>query len=142
MNLTGIVAVTGKPGLYKLIGQNKSGFILESLDRQKTKTVVSIATAKMATLDDITVYGEDDELKLTDILERIKGKGQAPDPKADGKTLRDFFREVAPGHDEERVYSSDIKKIISWFNILKTLPLFEEAAAAEQSDKATPHPEE
>jgi len=126
MNLKALVSVTGKPGLFRLIGQNKGGFILETLDDQKKKSVVNLATHKMATLEDITVYGWEDELKLTDILKQIKAKGTAPDPKSDASTLRAFFREVAPGHDEERVYISDIKKIISWYHILKELPLFDE----------------
>lgn len=126
MNLRALVSVTGKPGLFKLIGQNKGGFILESLDAQKVKSVVNLSTTKMATLEDITIYGEEEELKLIDILERIKGKGEAPAAKSDGTTLREFFREVAPGHDEERVYTSDIKKIINWYHIIKELPLFDE----------------
>ena len=131
MNLKALVAVTSKPGLFKLIGQNKSGFILESLDGQKVKSVVNIATTKLATLEDITIYGDEEELKLIDILERIKDKGALPDPKSDSKTLRVFFREVAPGHDEERVYTSDIKKIINWYSIIKELPLFDEDAFEE-----------
>jgi hypothetical protein len=128
MNLRGIVAVSGKPGLFKLIGQNKTGFILEGLDEQKTKLVVSMSNAKMASLEDITVFGEDDDLKLLDIFETMKGMKSIPEPKADGQVLRAFFREAAPGHDEERVYSSDMKKIITWFNIVKPLPLFTEKA--------------
>lgn len=134
MNLQAIVAVSGKPGLWKALVQNKTGFILESLDAQKTKMVANLSTAKMAALDEITVFGEDDDIKLTDILERMKSASSVPDAKADGNTLRKFFREVAPDHDEEKVYSSDIKKIITWFNILKDLPLFNEevkTAAAE-----------
>lgn len=139
MNLRGIVAVSGKPGLYKVIGQNKSGFVLEGLDAQKLKLVVNLSTAKLASLEDITVFGEDDDLKLVDILENIKKSSSVPDAKADGKALREFFREVAPTHDEERVYGSDMKKIITWFNILKDLPLFnEEAAAAEQEAQEEP----
>ena len=126
MNLQAIVAVSGKPGLWKALVQNKTGFILESLDAQKTKMVANLATAKMAALDEITVFGEDDDIKLTDIFERIKNTSSVPDAKADGKALRSFFREVAPDHDEERVYSSDIKKIITWYNILKDMPLFNE----------------
>ncbi|MFC3199775.1 DUF5606 domain-containing protein [Parapedobacter deserti] len=129
MNLKALVSVTGKPGLFKLIGQNKSGFILESLDGQKTKSVVNLATTKLATLEDITVYGNAEELKLVDILERIKERGELPDVKSDGRTLREFFRDVAPDHDEDRVYSSDIKKIINWYNIIKELPLFHESPA-------------
>ncbi|QNL50380.1 DUF5606 domain-containing protein [Olivibacter sp. SDN3] len=129
MNLRGIVSVTGKPGLFKLVGQNKSGFILESLDEKKIKTVVNISTAKMASLEDITIFGDDGDIRLLDILEKMKAVSSLPDVKKDkGERLRAFFREVAPAHDEERVYTSDIKKIISWYGILKGFPLFEEAA--------------
>ncbi len=61
MNLKALVSVTGKPGLFKLVGQNKSGFILETLDDQKKKSVVNLATNKMATLEDITIYGFEEE---------------------------------------------------------------------------------
>lgn len=131
MNLRALVSVTGKPGLFKLIGQNKGGFILESLDDKKVKSIVNLSTTKMATLEDITIYGEEEEIRLLDILDAIKQQGgNTPDLKADGQNLREFFREVAPGHDESRVYSSDIKKIISWYTIIKELPLFEEEAPA------------
>lgn len=131
MNLRGLVSVTGKPGLFKLIGQNKGGFILETLDKAKIKSVVNLSTTKMATLEDITIYGEDDEIRLIDVFEAIRANdGNTPDAKADGDTLRNFFREVAPGHDEQRVYSSDIKKVITWYHIIKELPLFEEEAPA------------
>lgn len=128
MNLKGLVAVSGKPGLYKIIGQNKSGFVLESLDEQKLKLIVNLTTAKLASLEDITVFGEDDDLKLIEIFENMKGSSSIPDPKSDGTTLRKYFREVAPQHDEDRVYASDMKKIITWFNLIKDLPLFTESA--------------
>ena len=131
MNLKGLVAVSGKPGLYKIIGQNKSGFVLEGLDDQKVKLVVNLTTAKLASLEDITIFGDDEDLKLIDILENMKGSASIPDPKADGTTLRKYFREIAPSHDEERVYSSDIKKVILWFNIIKDLPLFTEGAGSD-----------
>jgi len=133
MNLKGLVAVSGKPGLFKVVGQNKSGFILESLDQQKTKLIVNLSTAKLASLEDITVFGEDDDLKLSDIFAKMKESASVPEAKADGKALRVFFREVAPDHDEERVYTSDIKKIISWFNIIKELPLFNEESVVEEN---------
>jgi len=128
MNLRGIVAVSGKPGLFKLIGQNKTGFILESLDGLKTKAIVNMANAKLASLEDITIFGEDDDLKLIDIFERMKKITAIPDTKADGHALKTFFKEAAPKHDDERVYSSDIKKIIIWFSIIKGLPIFNEKA--------------
>lgn len=138
MNLRGIVSVSGKPGLFKLIGQNKSGFILESLDEQKTKIVVNISTAKMASLEDITVFGENEDLKLIDILEKLKGVQSLPDvKKADGSTLRNLFLEVAPEHDIEKVYASDIKKIITWFSIIKELPIFNEEAPEPLAEGAS-----
>lgn len=127
MNLQGIVSVSGKPGLWRALAQNKTGYVLESLDAQKTKLIANLSTAKLAALSEITIFGVDDDIKLTDVLERIKTASNIPDAKADGKTLRTFFYEVAPDHDEEKVYSSDIKKVISWFQILKPLPIFEEA---------------
>lgn len=129
MNLRGIVAVSGKSGLFKLVGQNKAGYVLESLDAQKIKSVVSISTSKMASLEDITIFGEEDDIRLPDVFEQMKASESLPDVKtATGNDLRDFFRVVAPQHDEDRVYSSDIKKIVSWFKILKELPLFNEEA--------------
>ena len=141
MNLHGIVSVSGKPGLWRAMAQNKTGFILESLDEQKLKLVVNLSTAKLAALDEITVFGEDEDLRLTDILAQMKTLATIPDAKkADGKALREFFREMAPDHDEEKVYASDIKKIISWFSILKDRPEFEaepEVAAASEVTAAS-----
>src|ERR1700728_393956 len=101
MNLLGIVAVSGKPGLWKALAQNKTGYILESLDAHKTKLVANLSTAKIAALHEITLFGVDDDIKLIDVFERMKNTA-VPDAKADGKKLREFFREVAPDHDEEK----------------------------------------
>ncbi|MBW4888855.1 DUF5606 domain-containing protein [Mucilaginibacter sp. HMF5004] len=145
MNLQGIVSVSGKPGLWKALAQNKTGFILESLDEKKTKLVANLSTAKLAALDEITIFGYEDDIKLTDVLAKMKAASSIPDTKADGNKLRQFFREVASDHDEEKVYASDMKKIISWFNILKELPLFNEAPAkaapvVEEAAVAEPEP--
>ncbi|MES2830302.1 MAG: DUF5606 domain-containing protein [Bacteroidota bacterium] len=136
MNLRGIVAVSGRPGLYKLVGQNKGGYVLESLDAQKVKIVANITTTKLASLEDITIYGEDEDLKLTDVLANITAsKGAVPDAKSDVNALKSFFGEVAPDHDQEKVYTSDMKKIISWYHLLKDLPLFTEDAVASTTDQ-------
>lgn len=137
MNLQGIVAVSGKPGLWRALTQNKTGFILESLDAQKTKLVANLSTAKLAALDEITIFGYEDDIKLTDVFERMKSAADTPDAKADGNKLRAFFREVAPDHDEEKVYASDMKKVISWFGILKEFPFFNEEAPKAAEPAAT-----
>jgi len=140
MNLHGIVAVSGKPGLWKALAQNKTGFILESLDAQKTKLVANLSTAKLAALDEITIFSYDQDILLKDVFERMKSAASVPDAKADGNKLREFFREVAPDHDEEKVYASDMKKIVSWFYILKDMPLFNEAPAAPEAETGAETP--
>ncbi|MEJ5992935.1 DUF5606 domain-containing protein [Pedobacter sp. Du54] len=134
MNLRGIVAVSGRPGLFKLIGQNKGGYVLEGLDAQKLKIVANVSTTKLASLEDITIYGEEQEIKLIDVLAKIAGHKNVPDAKVDGNALKAFFDEVAPGYDKEKVYSSDMKKIIVWYNLLKDLPLFTEAAPSLEEE--------
>jgi hypothetical protein len=134
MNLSGIVSVSGKPGLWKALAQNKNGFVLESLDEQKTKLIANLSTAKLAALDEITIFGYDEDIKLTDVFERMKTAANVPDAKADGKVLRTFFKEVAPNHDEEKVYASDMKKVISWYQVLKDMPVFNEEPVAHDAE--------
>ncbi len=137
MNLRGIVAVSGRPGLFKLVGQNKAGYVLESLDAQKLKIVANISTTKLASLEDITIYGEDEDLKLINVLADIDAKkATAPDAKADGNALRKFFLEIAPNHDQEKVYASDMKKILTWYHLIKDMPLFTEAAPGTEDSTA------
>jgi hypothetical protein len=141
MNLQGIVAVSGKPGLWRALAQNKTGYILESLDAQKTKLVANISTSKLASLHEITIFGLEEDIKLIDVFERMKSAKNIPDAKADGKKLREFFREISPDHDEEKVYASDMKKVINWYELLKDTEFFKdeekpvEAAAEEETAK-------
>lgn len=128
MNLKGIVSVTGKPGLYKVVGQNKSGFILETLDEAKNKLLINPNT-RIAALKEITLFGQGEDIRLVDVFETMKtkaGETPVPAPKADNNTLREYFNTIVPEHDPERVYASDIKKVVSWYGILSGLPLFEE----------------
>jgi len=142
MNLQGIVAVSGKPGLWRALAQNKTGYILESLDASKTKLVANLSTAKIAALHEITIFGESEDIKLLDVFERIKNASDIPDPKADGRKLREFFREVAPDHDEEKVYASDMKKVIVWYHLLKDFPFFNEAEEVAPVAEIVPVEEE
>ena len=128
MNLQGIVAVSGKPGLWRALAQNKTGYVLESLDEHKTKLIANISTAKLAALNEITIFGLDADIKLIDVFDQMKAAESIPAVKDEGKKLRDFFYTIAPDHDEKKVYASDMKKIISWFLILKDMPLFNEEA--------------
>ena len=102
--------------------------------------MANLSTAKLAALDEITIFGYDDDIKLTEVFEKMKTSKNIPDAKADGKKLRDFFLEVAPDHDEEKVYASDMKKIINWFQLLKDMPFFNEDEKAEEpvAEEAAP----
>jgi len=148
MNLQAIVSVTGKGGLFKVIGKNKSGFILESLDELKTK-IITGSTQKLATLNDITIFGDSEDLTLKSIFESMDSKKTShpiPDVKAEPAVLKKYFGDVAPEHDPERVYGSDIKKVISWYTILSVMPLFTEEdvelenAGSELSEPVTTKP--
>src|SRR3546814_3062433 len=103
MNLTGIVSVTGKPGLYKVIGQNKSGFILETLDDARNKLLINPNT-RIAALKEITIIGQYDDILLQDVLETMQqqdGTLAGRNPRADSKVLKDSFVTVAPEHTSE-----------------------------------------
>ena len=121
MELKEVISITGKPGLYRIVAQSGKGFIVESIEDTKTKFPVN-ANHQVAILDEITIYTEDEaNLTLKEVLENMKGKGESvPSPNADPVTLRNFFKEVAPNHDENRVYISDMKKILKWYTALTT----------------------
>lgn len=116
-----ILSISGKPGLFELVSQGKNMLILESLTEKKR--VPAYTHEKILSLGDIAIYTEDGEVPLVDVLRSMKEKenGQKVgfDPKkADGKQLAEYLGEVLPNFDRNRVYSSDIKKLIAWYNIL------------------------
>lgn len=119
MDLQGIISVSGKPGLYKIVSRNRGGIIVESLLDAKKMPVNS--ASKVSALEDISMYTYQEDVPLKDILAKIyahtDGK-QAIDPKSSNNELFDFFREVLPDFDEDRVYASDVKKLFTWYNLL------------------------
>lgn len=138
MGLKGIIAISGMPGLYKVLAQSKSGFIVESLNDKKRLPVSS--TQRISMLEDISVFTTTDDLPLKDVMNRIKdfaSTGELIDPKSDPARLKDFFKKVLPEFDEDRVYPSDIKKILSWFVLVRELlDIPDEEPAAEAADAA------
>ena len=117
-----ILAISGKPGLYKLVTRGKNNLIVEALDATHRR-MPAFATDRITSLADIAMFTETDDIPLMDVLENIKtleeGKKAAVDPKkASTKELQDYFTKVLPEWDRDRVHVSDIKKLISWYNIL------------------------
>lgn len=120
MDLTKIISISGKPGLYKLVSQAKTGFIVEDLE--KAKKVSISANNNVSLLENVAIYGVSEEFPLKDVFERIYNKengGPAINHKESGANLRKYIEEVLPEYDESRVYDSDLKKLFQWYNILQ-----------------------
>jgi hypothetical protein len=119
MNLTGIIAISGKPGLFKVVAQGKNNLIVESLEDGKRFPAYS--TDRISALEDISVYTYEEDASLGELFETIFNKengGEAPSHKADKLTLENYLLEILPNYDQERVYFSDLKKIFQWYNLL------------------------
>lgn len=117
-----ILSISGKPGLYKLVSQGKNMLIVESLSADK-KRFPAYSHEKITSLGDIAMYTDEEEVPLKDVLTSIKEKenGVAASfdiKKASQDDLRNYLGEVLPNFDRQRVYANDIKKLISWYNIL------------------------
>jgi hypothetical protein len=120
MSIQKILAVSGKPGLYELKIQTRTGFVAESLLDGKKITVGMRANVSL--LSEIAVFTYSEEVRLAEVLKAIATKendGPAISHKEDETKLKAYFREVLPEFDEDRVYTSDIKKILNWYNLLQ-----------------------
>ena len=117
-----ILAIAGKPGLYKLVSRGKNNFIVEALDATH-KRMPAFGSNRITSLADIAMFTDTDDVPLMDVLESLKtleeGKKCPLDAKkASGTELFEYFAKVLPNFDRERVHGSDIKKLIQWYNIL------------------------
>lgn len=136
MSLKGIISISGMPGLYKVLAQTKSGFIVESLADKKRMPVSS--TQRISMLDDISVFTNADDLPLKEVMLKLiehAEKNQLVDAKSDPAHLRKFFETVVPEYDAERVYPSDIKKIINWFYLVKDFVAVEDEPEGKHEDE-------
>ncbi len=120
MKLDKILAIGGRPGLFKLLTQTRAGFVAESLLDHKKVTVGM--SSNVSVLSEIAIYTLDEELPLHEVFQKIKdkegGNKTAISHKADKLELEEYFFEILPNYDEDRVYPSDIKKVIHWYNLL------------------------
>lgn len=138
MKLTGIISISGKPGLSKIITQSKNGIIVESLLDGKKFPVQG--NQRVSSLDDISIYTYEEDVLLCDVFEKIyekEGGKEAISHKSDTKDLKAYLKEVLPNYDEERVYNSDLKKIVQWYNLLlsKNLLKIEEENSDESKEE-------
>jgi|WetSurMetagenome_2_1015567.scaffolds.fasta_scaffold555110_2 hypothetical protein len=122
MVLKEILAISGEPGLFKFIAQGKNAIIVEQLETKKRSS--AYASAKISSLDEISIFTEKEDVPLSKIFDLIHQKengGAAIDYKADPEKIKAYFNEVLPDYDKDRVYVSDIKKVLHWYNILHAL---------------------
>ena len=142
MDLTKIIAITGKPGLFELVSQTKGGFVVKDLVSLKKQSI--IASRQVSLLQNISIFTHDTEVPLISVLKNIAKKHDyniIEFAKNNSEQLRKMMEEVLPDYDQNRVYDSDLKKLFSWYNILVTTKIIteesikkleEEEAKAEQ----------
>ena len=117
-----ILSIAGKPGLYKLVSRGKMNLIVESLD-ETHKRQPAFGTDRVTSLADIAMFTESDDVPLGEVLAKVRDKEDGKLTslnwrKASAKDLQDYFAEVLPDFDRDRVHTSDIKKLLQWYEIL------------------------
>ena len=117
-----VLTVAGKPGLYKLVSSGRNMLIVEAIDATKKRLPIH-GVDKVVSLGDIAMYTDDEEVPLWQVLENVKTKCEGAActidyKKASNDELADFFAEVLPNYDRDRVYMSHVRKLIQWYNIL------------------------
>jgi len=144
MSLEKVLSISGKPGLYNLVTQTRGGFIAESLIDKKRITVN--VRQNVSVLSEIAIYTLTEEVPLKQVFLNIKQKenGQESSVKPkDGKDkLEEYFFDVLPDYDEDRVYPSDIKKVLQWYNLLIKNNLLDNLEAEIEASKAASDEEE
>jgi len=138
IQLKDILSISGKGGLFKFIAQARNGIVVESLEDKKRH--VAPATARVSSLVDIAIFTEDEEVALSDIFFKIHELSEGKETlshKASAAELINFFQELVPEYDEERVYVSDIKKVFQWYNQLHQHDLLEVIEKEEEEADST-----
>lgn len=135
--LKDILSISGQPGLFKLVSKGNNNLIVESLITGKRMPAHS--SSKVITLEDIAIFTEEGEKPLKEVLKQIAEKesfGQTLDPNSSSKDLLAYFGEVVPDFDKDRVYASDVKKVLKWYNLLqeKQLLVFDEPEESKEDN--------
>jgi hypothetical protein len=143
MILKDILAISGEPGLFKFIAQGKNAIIVEHLETKKRSS--AYGSAKVSSLDDIAIFTEKEDMPLGKVFNIIYEKengGPVPDSKGDINALKKWFEGVLPEYSKDKVYTSDIRKVALWYNILHKLNLLvkEEPEVAAETDEIKNEP--
>lgn len=136
MDLSKIISIAGKSGLFRVVAQGRQALIAESLLDKKRIPVHS--SVKVSSLDEVSMYTKGDDVLLSKVFEALhaKEKGKlSVDPKGDLEALYDKLGEALPNYDRDRIYSSDVRKFFTWYQILVDAGIFEEQAKEKKADK-------
>ena len=126
MKLKDILSISGESGLFKFIAQGKNSIIVEHFETKKRSS--AHGTAKVSSLDDIAIFTDEEDMPLGKVFDLIFEKengGQAIDHKSTSGDLKKYFESILPDYDRDRVYVSDIKKLLNWYNTLQSMDLLE-----------------
>ena len=134
-----VLSIAGKPGLYKLVSSGRNMLIVEALDATKKRMPIH-SVDKVVALGDIAMYTDDEEVPLWQVLENVKAKCEGAacavdHKKASNEELADFFAEVLPNYDRDRVYMTHVRKLIQWYNILVEAGLTEFAPEEAETEE-------
>ncbi len=146
MDLSKVLTISGKNGLFQIVSQSKNSVIVESLTDGKKIPV--FATERSSSLQDISVFTHGEDMPLKDILLKIFEKEEGKpslDPKSNSEELRAYFETIVPEYDKDRVYNSDIKKIFSWYNLLVEKEMISKEAKEDvdaDADQSTEKPKQ
>ena len=136
MDLKEIMAISGKPGLYKFISQGRNAMIIENIEDKARSS--AFASEKVSALDDIAIFTEDEEVSLKEVLKNIFEKENGEETishKSSSEELKKWFEEVLPSYDRDRVYVSDIKKVALWYNLLTKMKMLDFSEEEENEEK-------
>jgi len=143
MDLSKILSITGRPGLYKVVGESKSNIVVESLTDGKRGPAFS--HERISTLKDISIYTEDEDVPLEDVFKKIfelvDGKPVLNPKKASANEIKELFAKALPDYDRDSVYVSDMKKVFTWYNFLLEKGLMEFTEEEKTDEKSTDEPE-
>ncbi len=142
--LTKILSISGKPGLYKLVSTGKNLNVVESLTDGRRSPIY--LTEKVIALSDVSIYTTESDVPLREVFAKIKekenGEKSSLKSKASGNEIFSYFEEILPTYDRDKVYASDVKKIISWYNALIAANIDFEKIEKEQEDEPSENNEE
>lgn len=141
-----IISIAGKPGLYKLISRGNNNLIVESLDETHKRRPV-FASDRVTSLGDIAMFTDEEDVPLNEILKKVLAKEDSKTcslnwRKASASELQEYFAEVLPTFDRDRVHSSDIKKLLQWYDILVNAGETDFEVAEAEEESATESTEE